>query len=87
MATSPTPPPDIQHPEDAIKFLCMLQSDVSAEVFEYRHAADCFCGERQHLVDTGLWQNEGRSLEFIERAVREAILKHGVQITNDTDNI
>lgn len=66
--------------KDVIVRLCMLQEEVSAHLDQYQHAADCFCGTG------GFWRsdsyggtfeqgyrNQGKSIEFIENAVRAAI--------------
>ena len=65
---------NIRHPSDAITALCQLQAEVS-EHHLFRHAADCFCGERQDWVDRGMWRNKGESLRFIIEATREKLAR------------
>jgi hypothetical protein len=44
-------------------------------VFDYRHPADCFCGEGGFwpLPTEDSYRNEMKSIEFIEEAVKAAI--------------
>lgn len=66
-------------PKDIIRRLCKLQAEVS-EYVGYQHAADCFCGEggfwdsdNYDGTYAGGYRNDGKSLEFIEQAVREKL--------------
>lgn len=67
---------------DVIERLCKLQAEVYERTSDGCNAADCFCGKG------GFWgtksyggtfeegyRNDGKALEFIERAVREALGK------------
>lgn len=51
--------------------LCQLMDKVNDQVFQYRHAADCFCGEAS-FPDPN-YQNDGVCIEFIKQAVKEKI--------------
>lgn len=64
---------EIQHPQDAITILCQLQSEVQQNVLEYKHAGDCFCGNRDKWVEEGKWLNEGIAIQFIIDATRAAM--------------
>lgn len=69
--------------KEVLERLCKLQGEVAAHV-GYDHAADCFCGQG------GFWEspsyresdyrNDGVALEFIEKAVRDA-LQHNSQLS------
>lgn len=59
------------HPQQAIEELCRLQAEVAGTVFTYKTPADCFCGTRQQLVDSGSWRNSGKVIEYIKEAVAE----------------
>lgn len=64
---------DIETPQDAITILCQLQSEVQQNVLEYKHAGDCFCGNRDKWVEEGKWLNEGIAIQFIIDATRAAM--------------
>lgn len=71
-----THPMDVPEAQQMIRRLCELQAEVS-NVLGYDHAADCFCGEDgfwplRHPSD---YRNEGLSVEFIEKATREALAR------------
>ena len=71
-----THPMDVPEAQAMIRRLCELQAEVSS-VLGYDHAADCFCGEDgfwplRHPSD---YRNEGLSVEFIEKATREALAR------------
>lgn len=74
-------------PKEIVGRLCQLQSEVS-ELLGYDEPADCFCRDPDH---GGLghevgenYRNYGRSLRFIEAAVREALgVKKGLETASD----
>lgn len=59
------------HPSQPIEELCKLQAEVAGTVFNHETPADCFCGTRQGLVDSGCWRNSGKTIEYIKQAVAE----------------
>lgn len=63
--------------DEVIERLCILQSEV-CRADGCSHSADCFCGKSgfgpEH-VRSSEYRNEGVALEFIEKAVREALGK------------
>jgi hypothetical protein len=56
--------------QDIIRRLCSLLNEVH-EAFDAEHATDCFCSERERFMSN--FMHDGVCLEFVERAVREAI--------------
>lgn len=64
---------EIRTPQDAILILCQLQAEVSQNVYQYKHTADCFCGLRDDWVEKGAWKNEGKAIDFIINATRDAM--------------
>jgi hypothetical protein len=54
-------------PDEVIKRLCAMATDVGGRVFGYNAATDCFCGEA-HVF----YEFDERVLRFIEAAVAEA---------------
>lgn len=65
--------------QDVIRRLCKLQGEVMRGL-DLSSAGDCFCGEDGYWgvgkydgTFEGGYRNEGEALEFIERAVREAL--------------
>jgi len=69
--------------KEAIERLCKLQSEVQERVIGFDSSADCFCGEGGFWKSEGYggtfaegYRNDGKAIEFIERAVREKIASH-----------
>lgn len=63
---------------EVIDRLCKLQTEVTEALNDYTFAADCFCGKGGFWDTNGFdperdYRNDGRSLEYIEQAVREKI--------------
>ncbi len=61
--------------EEVIARICRLQSLVSQDLFAYEYAADCVCDDRAHRE----YRNDGRSIKFIESAVRAALVEAGAR--------
>lgn len=61
--------------QEAIQRMCRLQAEVATRVIGHDSAADCFCGESgfHPLSNPDDYRNEFKAIEFIERAVEEAI--------------
>lgn len=61
---------------EVIERLCKLQEEVSTAI-GYEHPADCFCKKgglwQSPSYDESSYQNAGKALAFIERAVRQKI--------------
>lgn len=71
-------PESMKHIE-VIERFCALQAEV-AEHIGYDKAADCFCGKYGFWNVEGYnpekdYRNDGAALEYIEKAIREKILK------------
>ena len=62
----------IAHPDYAVRRLCELQTEVSLHL-GCDVPADCFCFQERVKYDPDLWRNAGRSIAFIQYAVRDAI--------------
>lgn len=61
---------------EVIKRFCELQAEVSEKAIGYQYASDCFCGQSgfgSHHVHSDSYRNDGMSLEFIEKATRDAL--------------
>ena len=66
--------------EQVIEELCLLGSQVGAEVFNHKVAHDCFC---QHATGTFNFQFDQEVLDFIKGAVEDKIkLYQNVQELN-----
>jgi hypothetical protein len=58
--------------ELVLERLCVMSTEVMEKVYRYQIPADCFCGKQ----DFGDFQFDDEILEFIEKAVEDAIEKH-----------
>lgn len=72
---------------DAIRALCQLTEEVM-RVCGYTHASDCFCGfggmNGHGVVKTEYYKNDGATVRFIQKAVREELAR--LQETLETYN-
>ena len=81
----------LDSPEQAVRFLCILQALVSTCQEVETMPADCLCDERLSLrmddpplgtesrspaeLDRDYWRNGGRSLRWMARTIREALAR------------
>lgn len=56
-----------------IERFCALRRVVNAEVFEFQVPSDCLCDKSEQLPDGWNWQDNGKVMDFIEKAVAEKI--------------
>lgn len=72
---------------ELIARLCRLQETINHEHLGHARPADCFCGEGGFWKETdswpmppggGRWENDGKTVEFIEQAVVEKIAREQV---------
>ncbi len=63
--------------QQVIERYCMLSAKVAEEVFDYQHAADCFCKPAPSGWE---YRYEEAVIKFIEDAVQEKIASMQVQI-------
>ena len=57
--------------DEVIKRFCALSSEVTGVVYEWKHAADCFC---EYAALEG-YRFDEQVMQFIEDAVYKAILE------------
>lgn len=72
--------------QEIVKEYCRLSATVAGDVFKSRHAADCFCGEREkQLGDFGVrfwnYAYEDAVLEYIREAVYARMKSESIKIT------
>jgi hypothetical protein len=58
-----------------IERFCALRREVNASVFEFQTPSDCLCDKSEQLPDGWNWQDSGKVMDFIEKAVREKIAR------------
>ena len=58
-----------------IRHFCDLRREVNEEVFGFQVPSDCLCSRQEEtpFPDGWNWSDSGDVMDFIERAVREAI--------------
>ena len=62
--------------EEVILRFCRLQAKVCQEAIGFSYAADCICAQRANggvEIEEDLYRNDGKALEFIEKATEKAI--------------
>ena len=69
---------------ELIARLCRLQESINDAHLGHDRPADCFCGEGGYWRENdtwplpptgGRWENDGKTIEFIEAAVAEKIAR------------